>query len=340
MTPPRPRPVSFAQQVTGYAILAGLALILFGVLWQQSRFNPAVIALHHPDGGGNAAPGPSSPGAAASPFPQVPGFTPQGPVQRFGPENLSDKINGKAELYLAAGFQSLTVQSFSLADPPQAYLEVFLYDMGTPANAYAVFSSQRRPGAAPLALRPHAYATANALYFTSGRYYVEMILDRGVDDVAAVLTGLLSPLLAALPTEAAADSLAAAFPSAGLRSDSVQLLAADAFGLAGFNQVYTAEYSLPGGPATAFLAAAADAAAAAAAARRYREFLQANGFQVVAEPGLPPDITVLSLEDFGAAVLVVDRCVAGVHEAPSWQAALELAQQLQKALQRTGGGRE
>jgi len=324
--------VSVAQQVTGYAILAGLALILTGLLIQQSRFNPAVTALQPPGVGGAVSQGWSPAGSDAFSFPAVSGFTPQGPQQRFGPENLSDKINGKAELYLSAGFRSLAVQSFQLAEPSQAYLEVFVYDMGSPENAYAVFSSQRRPGAAPLTFRPHAYATANALYFTSDRYYVELILDRAVADVDAVLGELLSALLAILPSAETKETLAAAFPPLGLAPDSIRLNAADAFGLAGFNQVYTAEYTLPEGLATAFLSAAPDAAAAADAARRYQDFLLANGFQVVKQPAIPDEITILAFEDVFEAIVVVDRILAGVHEAPSWTAALELAQRLQQAL--------
>ena len=59
--------------------------------------------------------------------------------------SLSDKINGKAELYLAAGFARLETQRFALTDNPGQWMERYLYDMGQHANAFSVFSAQRRP---------------------------------------------------------------------------------------------------------------------------------------------------------------------------------------------------
>jgi len=328
----RTRPISAAQQLTGYGILTVLGLIVVWLLVQQSHLNPAVTALQTPRPAGSAKAGPDAAPQAAALVPAVAGFTPLGPVQSFGPENLSDKIDGKAELYLSAGFQTLAVQSFTLAQPAGAYLEVFLYDMGGPQNAYAVFSSQRRPGAVGLSFRPNAYATSNALFFTAGNFYVEMILDRAVPDVAAVLEPFTTALLTKLPATEEGSNLAALFPRAGLVADSVRLQAADAFGLAGFNNVYTAEYLVAGGRATAFLALRSAPAEAVAEARRFQEFLRDNGFRAVQDPTIPAAVTILALEDFYEAIVVVDQTLAGVHEAPSLAAALELAKKLQEAL--------
>jgi hypothetical protein len=64
----------------------------------------------------------------------------------------------------------MSARSFTLDEAGQAHLEVFVYDMGSAANAYAVFSAQRRPGSPDIPLTAHAYATANALFFTQGRF--------------------------------------------------------------------------------------------------------------------------------------------------------------------------
>lgn len=329
------RPVSTAQQVTGYGILAILGLIIVWLLLQQARFNPAVIAQQVSLGQTGSVVGAGKGAGLTDLIPEVPGLTPLGPGQSFGPENLSDKIDGKAELYLSAGFQSLASRSFTMSQPAGAYLEVFLYDMGEAQNAYAVFSAQRRPGGQALSFTTNAYATANALFFTAGKFYVELVVDRAVDDLPSVLAPLTTAFLAKLPEAraGAAKTPADLFPPAGLIPNSVRLTATDAFGLAGFQNVYTAEYAQSDGPVTAFLAQRPDAAQAAAEARRYQEFLMANGFQVVSDPAIPPGITILALEDFYEAVLVVQDTLAGVHEAPSRATALSLALQLRQVLQ-------
>jgi hypothetical protein len=324
--------ISEAQRLTGYGILAMLGLITVWLLVQQSRFNPAVTAtLQAPGLAGRTQAG--TPTATAGFIPDVAGFTPLATAQSYGPENLSDKIDGKAELYLSAGFQEMSCRSFALEKPQGAHLEVFVYDMGEPHNAYAVFSSQRRPGAAPIALTNNAYATANALFFTKGKFYVEMVADRAVEALPGTLEAFTTALLAKLPAEGAeAGNATAFFPGEGLSRDSVRLNAADAFGLEGFNNVYTAEYSLKDGSATAFLAERPTPEQARSEAKRFREFLTANGYREIQAPGAPVDLTMLGFDNSFEIIMVLGRTVAGVHDATSTTAALELAGRLQQAL--------
>ncbi|MCK5196623.1 MAG: hypothetical protein KAQ71_22615, partial [Desulfobulbaceae bacterium] len=48
----------------------------------------------------------------------------------FGPDNLYEKINGQAELYLSAGFVHLKSQWFAEAENPDSLFEVYIYHMG------------------------------------------------------------------------------------------------------------------------------------------------------------------------------------------------------------------
>jgi len=324
--------VSLTERLAGYGILALLGVIALWLLFQQAHFNPAVqVALRGEPPGRPLAAG-STPAAGAAFFPEVPGFTPRSPVEGFGPENLSDKINGKAELYLAAGFKEMSCRRFTVDKGGGAHLEVFIYDMGSPANAYAVFSTQRRPGAPDLPLTAHAYSTPNALFFTQGRFYVELVADRSSPALAAQLAVYAKALISRLPQEGEATATAGLFPPEGLRADSVRLSAADTFGLEGFNQVFTAEYAMPGGSATAFMAPRQTPAQAAQEARRYQEFLTANGYRKIEKPGVSEAIQLYELDGSFEIVLLQDRTLAGVHDAPSQEAALELAAKLRQTL--------
>jgi hypothetical protein len=333
MAPAKTKKISEAQRLTGYAILLALGLITIWLLVQQSRLNPAVTAMLQATGVAGRTQARAL-AATAGFIPEVAGFTPLAPAQSYAPENLSDKIDGKAELYLSAGFQEMSCRSFTLEKPQGTHLEVFLYDMGEPQNAYAVFSSQRRPGSAPIALTNNAYATANALFFTKGKFYVEMVADRAVEALPVTLEAFTTALLANLPSEAGeAGNATALFPGAGLARDSVRLNAADAFGLEGFNNVYTAEYSLKDGSATAFLAERQTSEQAQAEAERFREFLTANGYREIRAPGAPAHLTILGLDNSIEIIFLQGRTVAGVHDATSTAVALELAKRLHQALQ-------
>jgi len=325
---------SAAQRFTGYGILAVLGLITVWLLLQQSRFNPAVnVALRAPLLGKPQAAS-SQAAATAALLPEVEGFTPLAPSESFGPETLSDKINGKAELYLSAGFKEMSCRKFGLGAAGQAYVEVFIYDMGAPANAFAVFSSQRRPDSKVSTLTANAYSTANALFFVQGRFYVEMVADRVSEALQNSLQTYARAFLAKLPAEGGTKEpdVKALFPKEGLEADTVRLCAADSFGCEGLNSIFTGEYSLKSGKVTAFLARRDTAEAAQAEARRYLDFLAANGYQKVAAPGAATDFQVLALDNSFEIVFVQDKIVAGVHDATSAEAALELAAKLKKEL--------
>jgi hypothetical protein len=324
------------QKLVGYCILATLGLISVWLLVQQSRFNPAVLVaqrgaqLH---GRPQAAAGQSM-AATAALIPKVPGFTPLAPAESFGPDNLSDKIDGKAELYLSAGFKEMSCRSFTGGDQNKAHVEVFIYDMGSASNAFAVFSGQRRPGSPNIPLTPNAYATTNALFFTQGPYYVEIVADRASESLLASLQDYAKVLLAKFPQEEGPKTpeTAKLFPQEGLTSDSVRLNASDVFGLEGLNNVFTGEYTLKNGTATAFLAERDTPELAQADAKKYREFLAVNGYTKVQSPGAPEGLEVLSLDKSFEIVFAQGRILAGVHDASSPAAALNLAAALKTAL--------
>jgi hypothetical protein len=325
--------VGNTQRLTGYAILALLGLVSVGLLIHQSRFNPAVIvALRAPAPPGRPQAGSGQAQAAtAALIPEVSGFTPLVPVESYNPDNLSDKIDGKAELYLSAGFKEMSCRMFSLAGTEQTHVDVYLYDMGSAQNAYAVFSGQRRSGSPTIPLTANAYATSNALFFTEGKFYVEIVADRASETLKNNLETYATALLAKLPAQAETKNEAALFPKEGLAPDTVRLSAADTFGLEGFNNVLTGEYTLKSGKATAFIAQRDTPEQAQTDAKRYLDFLASNGYKKITTPG-PAGITALSLEDSFEMLFVEGRILAGVHDATSLAAAGELGDKLRTEL--------
>ncbi len=225
--------VGAAQKLTGYGIIAVLGLITIWLLFQQSRFNPAVlVALRHPPLPGRAQQAVSGQALAATAalLPEVPGFTPLAPTESYGPETLSDKIDGKAELYLPAGFKEMSCRKFSLdTAADKTFVEVFIYDMGSAPNAFAVFSGQRRPGSPNIPLTANAYATANALFFTQGRYYWRSWLTGPRRRCQAPWRLTPRRSWPRFPPEGGQANPALLFPKEGLAPDSVRLLAADVF---------------------------------------------------------------------------------------------------------------
>ena len=133
------RRVTKAEKILSLSIVAFLVAIVLVILSVQNRFNPAVINFSPK----NISATINDPVDGLS-IPLHTGIEAMSPAESFTPDTLSNKINGKAELYLSAGFIQLQTQRFRPADDPEQWFEVFIYDMGKPANAFAVYSTQRR----------------------------------------------------------------------------------------------------------------------------------------------------------------------------------------------------
>jgi hypothetical protein len=321
------------ETLIGYAILFVLVVTAGSIFLDQFHYNAAVLTP------GALQLESSSP--SATPRLDLGALVPEGLAalsqpETFGPEALSEKIDGKAELYLSAGFVQLLTQRFARKENPQAWLELFLYDMGSMRNAFAVYSVQRREEGHRIDFGDFAYKTEDALFLVHGQYYAEVIgpaLGKGAAEILpAVGKGVVQKV------KANREGLAelALFPSEHLKRESISLLAADAFGFDRFRSVFTAQYRLGGTDLTAFLSRRARPAEAAELAAAYHQFLLKNGGKEVKPGSGLTDVRIVEL--FGTYELVFSqgRMLAGVHGAEKREAAEQLARILKQRL--SGGG--
>lgn len=327
---------SRAQSLSSLAVLVVLVLVAVGVWLKQDSYDPLSWGKPAPPKGQAAeaaAGGPLDLGALLPP-----GLAPMGPAETFDAQTLSDKINGKAELYLAAGFKALATRRYQLAAEPSLWLEAYVFAMNEERGAFSVFSVQRRTEAQALDLTPHAYRTANAAFLAQGPYYLEIVASAPRPELAEAVLAWARAWLALAPATAKAGGGSPAderdLLPPGMQPDSLSLLASDVFGFDRLNQVFVATYAIAGEEAMAFLSRRADAAEAEALARAYVEFLLANGGQAQPDPeGLAG---ARLIEVAGTWELVMSRgpLLAGAHQAESRQSALELGRRLQASIQK------
>jgi hypothetical protein len=320
--PPR-GPQSRRQTLLGLVVFAVLAAVALGLCSAQRRFNPAV--LNYLRGAADAG-RPSAPAAALLDLPE--GMSPASPPEQFDRETLSDKINGKAELYLSAGFIRLECQRMALAGRPEDWVEAFVFDMGSAQNAYAVFSLQRRSDATPLDLAEFAYRAENALFLAQGSFYLELIASNKTPRLLDALEALARGFVASRPAGGTRIAERDLFPRPGLAEASIRLIPADAFGLAGLDRVFTATYAAGGGELTAFLSRRDSPQEAADRARSYVGFLEAYGGEVSHVDAPVAGTAVIAILDMYEVVFSLGPFLAGVHEAPGREEALALAGQL------------
>ena len=308
------------------AVLALLIIAGTGVVMRQFQINPGVVALRPESHQRSLAPA-SDQGALIDTT--VTGMAPFSPPERFNPDTLYEKINGRADLYLSSGFVSLKTQRFSMHESAGVWVEVFVYDMATPENAFSVFSMQRREGAQAAGIAPNAYITENALFLAHDQFYLEFI----GTDASEALQQAISLLAHAFVQAHGGTTVANApgnglFPEIGLQAESLQLVTANAFGYEQLDSIYTAEYLVDGSRLTAFVSDRRTAEAASTLAAEYRQTLVSYGASTIETPLPVEGSSVIQFFDAYEIIFSRGRYLAGVHEAGSLDAAKTIAGRL------------
>jgi len=313
------------QTVLSMAILSILMVIGVGIFITQFRFNPGVLQKNAflPEPNKNQPSSPLAPNTSFVPLPE--GIQPLTSTETFDARNLSDKIDGKAELYLSAGFTRLVSQRFKDEREADLWMEAFVYDMGNSQNAFSVFSAQRREDAASLDLARNAYRTPNALFLTHGRYYVEIIASKASEKVPQPVKKMAETFIHNTPAEASIVNETELFPKQEMVKSSVVLISSNAFGFDGFDNIFTTEYEFDDSRLTAYLSHRKTPEEAKKMASAYTQFLLAYGGQSIEEELPIKDARWIKILDTFEIVFYHDSYLAGIREASTIHQAKTLA---------------
>ena len=188
--------------------------------------------------------------AAAAPdmaalFPDLQGWTRDGDVRTFRPDNLYEHINGAAENFLACGFERLAVQNYVNESRQALTAEIYLH--GTAENAFAIYSSEKPLQGDYLALGSEGYIEEGVLNFISDAYYVKLNgFDLG-EAGAGALRHLGERIVRAVNGRNALPAALAAFPVRGRVAHSERYILNNFLGHDFLGASFSADYELNGG---------------------------------------------------------------------------------------------
>jgi len=261
------------------------------------------------------------------------GFKIHGRVMWFTPANLYELIDGRAEFYLAYDMVKMCFVRLATSPDSAIFINVSIYDMATPTNAFGVFSAERPPNSTQLKLGRDAYRSAADYYIWKGQYYVQVV----VPDVSVELRQTAMDMAGKL-TESLHDSKEpvwglTALPKANLVPQSVRYYLVDAMALDFMRNTYTARYKTGETEVTVFLSRRDSVESAQATAAKFTEHANLYGDEV---NRLTVDGIELLFCDMGGIydIMFQKGClVAGVTEVEDQntavQAAIDLSRQLQ-----------
>jgi len=220
------------------------------------------------------------------------GFT-AGQVERFRPDNLFEKVDGKDNSYADFGFAGLECQTFTSTTDKECTVDVFIFDMAKPLQAFGMLSSERN-GNDPVPQGQDGYRAAGSVFFRSGRYYVNVVAATEGEAQAAAAKALAEAVAAKLPKETYEPPGKAWFPKDGLVADSVGYRLKNALGQDWLSDLWLAKYKAGEKEVETYLALRESADKAADDLKRYQAVMEKAG---KVTPG----------KSAGAATLVLDE---------------------------------
>jgi hypothetical protein len=261
-------------------------------------------------------------------------FAPMSDPETFDSGSLSDKIDGKADIYLESGFVRLSTGRFVHKSDPRTWFECFVYDMQSPRNAFSVYSVQKREDATPGDFADLAYLTENAVFFVCGPYYIEIIGAKPSQMLLGAMTEMAENVVQKYPGQAVDLPERNLLPAENLDVHSLRLILKNAFGYEKFDTVFTGTYWVDGQRVTVFLSIRKTAPEAQSLAAGYAHFLAeiADGESVQGKTPVIPGLQIVDVLGEYELIFSKGNILAGIHGAVDKEAALQVADAVYRRL--------
>jgi hypothetical protein len=210
------------------------------------------------------------------------GWNIEGKPAVYGKDNLSDRIDGEAEIFFPYGFETLAYGRYIKGDKA---FDLDVYRMGSPLDAFGMYANYRPDGADPLQIGTDAAVTPAQLFFYQGRYFVRLQSTGEGDAGKAALAACAETASRLLPKGEGAPKEAQLLAIPEVEQSSVRYSATSLLGYDFFPRGLMADATIAGEPARAFVVMTPSPSDAAKAVQSYRSYLQEGGSVLTTEPG-------------------------------------------------------
>lgn len=251
------------------------------------------------------------------------------------PETLYEKINGRAPAYFDFGFKVLQCRTFAVEDQPEEFVDVFVYTMGSPLDAFGIYSMENAGAGEALDFVSDGVRDDLGCYFRRGDAYVQV---NGSSDSAAVqrlVNKVARELAVRLPADERGLEAKEALSLEGLRAGTLTYISENAYGQEMLRGVFEAEIERQGSVFRVFVMRADTPEAAREAWENLRGFYQRFGKLLKTEGDVEEGSAWFVGESFGqtAAVYIQGPLVGGSMDAGEVAAAENLLRELTSSVE-------
>ncbi|HHS12562.1 MAG TPA: hypothetical protein ENN03_02205 [bacterium] len=182
---------------------------------------------------------------------ELDGWEKTGEIVFYEPETLYDYINGEAELYHSYGFQRLRTGTWT--NPDDVSMVADVYDMGSPVNAFGLYSNYRYPDYNYEAIGTEAIVSEYDLRYFQDRYVVEIRASDASRETESAMRLLAKKISAVLPDTAGWPRLLQSLPAEGQTEKTLRYTARGTLNQSFFPEGLTASYEIDGEKVLAFM---------------------------------------------------------------------------------------
>lgn len=343
--------VGWREKAVGALILVILGCIVVVFAAVSMRHEPALFDLA--EGTVRGEPGvarPMTPASDApaqvasgprddeSPFPpiELPGWQVPDNVRLFDATNLWQKIDGRADLYLAYDMSTLTFGTYRGDNGPA--LDVYWYDMTEVDNAFGIYQSEYGGHPEAVDVGRSGYRAGSGVFFWKGAHYVRVEAADQTPELSVAARAVAAALAAAIPDDGQPLWADALLPQVNRLPDSFEYHGSDAFGMDFLSAVFSADYQTNGERYGLFVHRAASPDAAATTLAQYARFFEEYGKVLNRGGGEEPGLLVGESGGVIDAVFVSGPYLGGVNGVEDVELASRQAEAFRTLLDRAVSG--
>ncbi|MCD7972321.1 MAG: hypothetical protein LUG18_06595 [Candidatus Azobacteroides sp.] len=171
---------------------------------------------------------------------EIEGWVLSDKMEIFHEDNLFDRINGAAPLFIENNFLEMTAMEYNRGED---YITIQVYRHATPEDAFGMYASERSSDLPYLSIGGEAQGDDSHLYYFAGETYVKIWSNT---NASPVLQEIASRLAVHTNPHATYPALTRIFPKKNLLPYSLEYITANYLGHSFLHAAYTAKYDLEG----------------------------------------------------------------------------------------------
>jgi len=173
-------------------------------------------------------------------LPKIAGWELSSETEVFNPDNLFDRINGAAPLFIENNFREMTSMEYKKGDD---YITIQAYRHASPEDAFGMYASERSAELKHFNIGGEGQGDAKNLYFFAGNIYVKM-WSNSAGDIEQTLHDIGIALAKHIDPDTGYPAVVKLFPEGNKEPYSEAYITSSYIGHDFLKSVYVAKYNL------------------------------------------------------------------------------------------------